>query len=147
MASVSAASSGNWCLNCGTGKSGKRSCCARGGTWFKKCGDGGDPRFDYTWLQGIQACMGSANTVLAESPIQVMLRHGAAAVEDPRKAGQSENSTRHETNMSSDGDRIDAGTSHSGAACVELAKVVLCICVCVSLCTLRYGSFLSGWID
>ena len=45
------------CTKCGTiKKSGKRSCCARGGAWFKNCGDAGDTKFDHTWVQGIQAC-------------------------------------------------------------------------------------------
>ena len=45
------------CPKCGTvKKSGKRSCCARGGGWFKNCGDVGDTKFDHTWAEGIQAC-------------------------------------------------------------------------------------------
>ena len=43
------------CTKCGVNKSGKRSCCARGGTWFGKCGDEGD-YFAHTWLEGMQAC-------------------------------------------------------------------------------------------
>ena len=47
------------CPKCGTIKeSGKRSCCARGGAWFKNCGDAGDAQFDHTWAEGIQACNG-----------------------------------------------------------------------------------------
>ena len=37
-------------------KSGKRSCCARGGAWFKTCGDVIDTQFRHTWAEGIQAC-------------------------------------------------------------------------------------------
>ena len=45
------------CPKCGsTNKSGKRSCCAPGGAWFKKCGDVGDTNFDHTWAEGIKAC-------------------------------------------------------------------------------------------
>ena len=45
------------CPKCGTSKkSGKRSCCARGGAWFKNCGDEDDLKFEHTWFQGIQAC-------------------------------------------------------------------------------------------
>ena len=45
------------CAKCGTSKkSGKRSCCARGGAWFRNCGDGSDARFDHTWTDGIEAC-------------------------------------------------------------------------------------------
>ena len=50
-------SSSNGCPKCSTvKKSGMRSCCARGGGWFKNCGDVGDTKFDHTWAEGIQAC-------------------------------------------------------------------------------------------
>ena len=39
-------------------KSGKFSCCFRGGAWFNKCGKPGDPKFDHTWTEGIEACRG-----------------------------------------------------------------------------------------
>ena len=45
------------CSKCSTAKqSGERSCCARGGTWFKNCGDASDKNVDHTWIEGIQAC-------------------------------------------------------------------------------------------
>ena len=44
------------CPTCGTLKSGLRSCCARGGFWFKNCGDPGDLDVGHTWSEGIQAC-------------------------------------------------------------------------------------------
>ena len=45
------------CSKCGTiTKTGKPSCCARGGDWFKNCGSDGDPNFDHTWNEGVQAC-------------------------------------------------------------------------------------------
>ena len=37
-------------------KSGKLSCCAPGGAWFKSCGTGGNSNTDHTWLEGVQAC-------------------------------------------------------------------------------------------
>ena len=46
------------CSKCGlVKKSGIRSCCARGGAWFKNCGDAVDAIFDHTWAEGIQACI------------------------------------------------------------------------------------------
>ena len=49
--------SNNVCAHCGTAKkSGKLSCCARGGSWFKNCGDVGDSTFEHTWGEGVQAC-------------------------------------------------------------------------------------------
>ena len=45
------------CPKCNiTKKSGTLSCCARGGAWFKNCGDVGDTQFDHTWAEGIEAC-------------------------------------------------------------------------------------------
>ena len=45
------------CPRCGTiGKSGKPSCCGRGGAWFKNCGGAGNAELDHSWFEGIQAC-------------------------------------------------------------------------------------------
>merc|ERR1712032_833458 len=45
------------CQRCGTiAKSGKPSCCGRGGSWFKNCGGGGNTKHPHTWYDGIQAC-------------------------------------------------------------------------------------------
>ena len=52
-----ATQAGSACPKCSTiKKSGQRSCCFRGGAWFKNCGDVGDTRFEHTWGEGIQAC-------------------------------------------------------------------------------------------
>lgn len=32
------------------------SCCAPGGAWMNMCGDPGDSAFNYTWVEGAQAC-------------------------------------------------------------------------------------------
>ena len=45
------------CPHCGTiKKSGKSSCCARGGSWFKNCGSTGNAKLDHTWYEGIRVC-------------------------------------------------------------------------------------------
>ena len=45
------------CPRCGTiAKSGKPSCCGRGGSWFKSCGGGSNTQHPRTWYDGIQAC-------------------------------------------------------------------------------------------
>ena len=55
--SLTGISARNGCAKCAAAKkSGKLSCCARGGAWFKKCGDIGDIKFDHTWAEGMQAC-------------------------------------------------------------------------------------------
>ena len=45
------------CSECGSiGKSGTRSCCGRGGSWFGSCGSAGDTKLDHTWYEGIRVC-------------------------------------------------------------------------------------------
>ena len=45
------------CPRCGTiSKSGKMSCCGRGGSWFNICGGAGNRKLHHTWSEGIQAC-------------------------------------------------------------------------------------------
>ena len=47
------------CLECGTiQKSGRMSCCGRGGSWFGNCGSAGNAFFGHTWSEGIRACKG-----------------------------------------------------------------------------------------
>ena len=48
------------CSKCGINeKSGKRSCCAPGGVWFKNCGSARNRTIDHTWVEGIEACRGN----------------------------------------------------------------------------------------
>ena len=45
------------CPECGIiKKSGKMSCCGRGGSWFGNCGSVGNANFDHTWHGGITVC-------------------------------------------------------------------------------------------
>jgi len=57
------------CLTCGTiQKSGKLSCCARGGSWFGNCAATANAKVQHTWYEGIQTCKGrkSKTAVLAQ---------------------------------------------------------------------------------
>ena len=54
------------CSKCGIIKrSGKSSCCSRGGSWFGKCGSAGDSNHEHTWSEGILACNGWAGSKAA----------------------------------------------------------------------------------
>ena len=67
------------CPKCGMFKtSGKLSCCARGGAWFDKCGENGDPSSHHTWAEGIEAC----NSFPAKAQAQFMLSKQATAHQD-----------------------------------------------------------------
>lgn len=57
IAAATTALANSLCFKCGTlQKSGKLSCCGRGGSWYKKCGAAGNTEFDFTWHEGFQAC-------------------------------------------------------------------------------------------
>ena len=50
-----------------TKKSGKLSCCGRGGSWFGDCGSAGDVNAGHTWYEGIRACQaGQFQTAAAQ---------------------------------------------------------------------------------
>ena len=45
------------CSKCGTfKKSGRHSCCAPGGAWYKTCGGAGNRNADHRWFEGLKAC-------------------------------------------------------------------------------------------
>ena len=45
------------CPRCGTfEKSGRVSCCAPGGAWFKNCGAVGNRNVDHRWFEGVDTC-------------------------------------------------------------------------------------------
>ena len=45
------------CPDCGiVKKSGKISCCGRGGSWFGNCGNAENTEFGHTWYEGIESC-------------------------------------------------------------------------------------------
>ena len=54
------------CPKCGSLKSGKSSCCGRGGAWFGKCADEVNDKFDHTWVEGISECK-SADVARAQA--------------------------------------------------------------------------------
>ena len=73
------------CPTCGTiGKLRKRSCCGRGGSWFKKCGNA---KLDHTWYEGIQVCkapLEESKLALGQtqlSPAQQKRNHDAGMVQ------------------------------------------------------------------
>ena len=54
------------CPKCGTiDKSGRTSCCGRGGFWFNNCGVSGKAKLDHTWYEGIRACKARAQSKTA----------------------------------------------------------------------------------
>ena len=47
------------CRKCGIfQKSGRVSCCAPGGAWYKKCGGARNRNVDHKWFEGVEACEG-----------------------------------------------------------------------------------------
>ena len=47
------------CPKCDTfKKSGRVSCCAPGGAWYKNCGGASNRNVDHSWFEGVEACKG-----------------------------------------------------------------------------------------
>ena len=128
MPMLSAIGVDNGCVECGTSKkSGKRSCCARGGAWFRNCGDVGDRRFDHTWVEGIQACKDSASLISVATLPHAILRHVRDNVYS-LNATLRRNVTPLRTSTSRQGNTFDAGIKDFGDFAGH-AKVVVCVYV------------------
>ena len=126
--SVSVVRNKNTCPECGsTKKSGILSCCARGGAWFKKCGDADDTMFDHTWAEGIQACIDLGNLPSVESSQRVMLQNLGVDVY-PVNTTKPQNVVLERTNNNCRSNGSNTSNMDS-EKCVELAKFVLCICI------------------
>merc|ERR1719174_1643012 len=51
------------CPRCGTfRKSGRVSCCAPGGAWFKNCGGLGSKFLNHRWSEGVKSCKPASTT-------------------------------------------------------------------------------------
>ena len=109
--------SGKKCSKCGRSKkSGQLSCCTRGGTWFKKCGDIGDPKFAHTWSEGIQACTETAS--LFSSKTQVLLHHR-------QPNGAKEQNVLKQKLIESTGDYTSSITSQNYKGFCSLLTVII----------------------
>ena len=59
------------CPQCGTvQRSGKSSCCGRGGSWFGQCGNAGNKHFGHTWYEGIRVCNVRQTQVAAQQQLE-----------------------------------------------------------------------------
>ena len=107
------------CPKCGRiKKSGKLSCCARGGAWFNNCGDVRESKFHHTWVEGMQACKKIVISNLINSPALVMFHHESTNGH-PRK-------TSHQHNKISPTESLSDVDSMNSEDCAELSKVVMC---------------------
>ena len=115
------------CSKCGVAKkAGRLSCCARGGAWFKSCGDAGDIQFDHTWAEGMQACKGFTSPNSVETPVRVMLNQ-AGIIDYPPYMSHSQNTTTEQQTNVHDLDNMqnDVGTDSEGS--VAFPKVGVCV--------------------
>ena len=121
-----AASSSSRCLKCGTfKKSGKHSCCARGGTWFQKCGDVDDTNLEHTWSEGMQACRAFASSVSHESKMQAQLPP-VGVIAYTASTTQSLDVASKLTHAWRSDRMFDAGSIDSKQR-VGLTKIIVCI--------------------
>ena len=115
------------CAKCGTIKnSAKHSCCARGGSWFKNCGDVGDTHFAHTWIEGIQICKDFMTSISDKSSSQVM-RHHVKPVVFPSNTAQSQNNNWDQKNTNGANKVISDSKGCDGTPNVSVCICVICI--------------------
>ena len=123
------------CPKCGTNKkSGKLSCCARGGTWFQKCGQVGDTNFDNTWVEGIHVCNDFASSLLVQAPTQAgrdRIMSQSTSTNELRNAAQQDVNI-DPTSKVSDADTADC-TDHVLVAKIAVFTSSLLIHLCLQI--------------
>ena len=113
------------CPKCGkVKKSGKRSCCARGGTWFEKCGDADNANFDHTWMEGIQACDDFEISLSVVDMARAILLHGTI-IYPPTNKTLTRSSTKQQGNILLIND-FSAKRTADSAASSQLVKNIVC---------------------
>ena len=116
------------CPKCGiVKKSGKYSCCARGGAWFKKCGNAKDQNFDHSWSEGMQSCEGIAVSIPFEGPLQVLFRH-IGNFDLPSNTTQSRNGVQRKTAIYCPDSTSSVATKGS-TEYVVILKMIVCISI------------------
>ena len=103
-------------------KSGKLSCCAHGGSWFKNCGDDGDQTFDHTWSEGIRACAGFAGPLVVDAALKAYTK---GVMDSPVNITKRRYTTekQNQMNMHSAQSMTDVSCTKS-TACDALVKVI-----------------------
>ena len=134
--SLSLASSIKECPTCAKmKKSGKLSCCARGGAWFNNCGDTDDKNFDYTWGEGIQSCNGFAGSISVKLALQLKL-HNMGVMAYPVSSAQSRNATQKKTRFHLPVSTLNVTTGTIDSDDIDgVTEVALLVCV---LCTISH---------
>ena len=99
------------CPTCGTiTKSGRMSCCGRGGSWFGDCGSAGNANVGHTWSEGIRACK--------VRQFQTVVRQ---QLRDPRPTMHGSRPTSHEIQTAALPNAYDADTTTSEAIAMASA--------------------------
>ena len=106
-------------------KSGKYSCCARGGAWFNNCGRAGDTTFGHTWTEGLKACKSVASLGFGRGEITAVLL-------DQTIASQQLNIVQNRTARPSADSTHSAPTANSRNCC-QLPQMFLCVTLVLAL--------------
>ena len=119
------------CPKCGTNKkNGIRSCCAFGGAWFNKCGDGSDPRFEHTWFEGAKACTSIALSRLSEAKTHDLLHGDTTTVQPLDVLGERKADDQH-FNVNADAD-AKSGTKVTDSQCQNEIMNIVTVCAIIS---------------
>ena len=101
MPTVTTTSTSSICLMCGViKKSGLRSCCGHGGSWFGNCGSTGNSKHNYTWRQGIEACKTQKFRAALVQRLHVLHPKSNAPIDDGRFTMATHRLASTQANMS-----------------------------------------------
>ena len=117
------------CPKCGINrKNGKRSCCVRGGAWFRKCGDPGDTTFAHTWLEGINVCenLGALFSNKAQSI------HRNQITQTDLDVVHAHDGSQQKSGDSPAADALHVGTSNF-EDCAVLSKIAILVSVLIAM--------------
>ena len=149
MSAVTPTTGKSACPTCGTiQKSGKPSCCGHGGSWFKRCGGGGNRNLDHSWHEGIKACKAQSQPVIGQQPnaaernvfgilnskavvtaASVPIPIGKTATESSKHSSQ----TQKVHNMSDMSANTPSPTQENTAATAPGCKILLYIATCICI--------------
>ena len=88
---VTTTSASSVCLKCGTVmKSGKSSCCGRGGSWFGRCTSARDANLTHTWYDGVRVCTAQRSQQVIQQRLQASLRRSDVSSDDDNMGTNSE---------------------------------------------------------
>ena len=126
---IMVAASSPVCPRCAMVKrSGKLSCCARSGSWYKNCARTSDSAFEHTWNEGLAACRHAEMSPVAAIRVkQALVKEGSTS----QRIDVVQNQTNHAF-VTSTGSFVTTTHDTVVVSCRSYDQLShTCICICL----------------